>query len=81
MLTPDPPCSAVCHGANTALCIGSAPRRSKAPLAVAVVGSRNPTPQGRLNAHDFASILAQAGLTVISGLALGVDTEAHCGAP
>jgi DNA processing protein len=47
---------------------------------VAVVGSRNPTPQGRLNAHEFASTLAQAGLTVISGLALGVDTEAHCGA-
>jgi DNA processing protein len=49
-------------------------------MAVAVVGSRNPTPQGRINAHEFASSLAQAGLTVISGLALGVDTEAHRGA-
>jgi DNA processing protein len=47
---------------------------------MAVVGSRNPTPQGRLNAHDFAVHLAQAGLTVVSGLALGVDTAAHQGA-
>ena len=47
---------------------------------MAVVGSRNPTPQGRLNANEFAASLAQAGLTVVSGLALGVDTEAHCGA-
>jgi DNA processing protein len=45
-----------------------------------VVGSRNPTPQGRLNAHDFSVDLAQAGLTVVSGLALGVDTAAHQGA-
>jgi DNA processing protein len=56
------------------------PATFKAPLAIAVVGSRNPTPQGRINAHEFAASLAQAGLTVISGLALGVDTEAHLGA-
>jgi len=47
---------------------------------IAVVGSRNPTPQGAINARDFASVLAQAGLTVVSGLALGVDGAAHRGA-
>lgn len=50
------------------------------PAAIAVVGSRNPTPQGKSNAHQFAASLAQAGLTVVSGLALGVDGAAHEGA-
>jgi DNA processing protein len=48
--------------------------------AVAVVGSRHPTPQGRDNAHAFAKALSQAGVTVVSGLALGVDGAAHEGA-
>lgn len=47
---------------------------------VAVVGSRNPTPQGRENAHAFSRSLASSGLTITSGLALGVDGEAHRGA-
>ena len=47
---------------------------------VAVVGSRNPTPQGAENAREFGRALAQAGLTVVSGLALGVDGAAHQGA-
>jgi DNA processing protein len=47
---------------------------------IAVVGSRNPTPQGAANAHRFAQALAQAGLTVVSGLAMGVDGAAHEGA-
>ena len=47
---------------------------------LAIVGSRNPTPQGARNARLFAKALVQAGLTVISGLALGVDGAAHEGA-
>lgn len=47
---------------------------------IAVVGSRNPTPQGAANANQFAKTLAQSGLTVVSGLALGVDGAAHEGA-
>jgi len=48
--------------------------------ALAVVGSRNPTPQGAQNARQFARALAEAGLAVVSGLALGVDGAAHEGA-
>jgi len=47
---------------------------------LAIVGSRNPTPQGARNARLFAKALVQAGLTVVSGLALGVDGAAHEGA-
>jgi len=48
--------------------------------SIAVIGSRNPTPQGASNARLFAKALAQAGLTVVSGLALGIDGAAHEGA-
>jgi len=47
---------------------------------LAIVGSRNPTPQGAANARQFAKTTVQAGLTVVSGLALGVDGAAHAGA-
>ena len=47
---------------------------------VAIVGSRNPTPGGSDNAHQFARFLAGAGFTITSGLALGVDGAAHRGA-
>jgi DNA processing protein len=48
--------------------------------AIAVVGSRNPTAQGSDNARAFAKHLSQAGITVVSGLALGIDGAAHEGA-
>jgi DNA processing protein len=48
--------------------------------ALAVVGSRHPTPQGREIARAFARELCAAGLSVASGLALGVDAAAHEGA-
>lgn len=50
------------------------------PRRLAVVGSRNPTPQGADNGRAFAHALAGAGLSIVSGLALGVDGAAHDGA-
>ena len=46
----------------------------------AIVGSRNPTPQGADNAHAFARYLAGCGLVICSGLAAGIDAAAHRGA-
>ncbi|ODT59448.1 hypothetical protein ABS71_17860 [bacterium SCN 62-11] len=45
--------------------------------AVAVVGTRSPSPQGLARARRLGRALAQAGVTVVSGLARGVDTAAH----
>jgi DNA processing protein len=47
--------------------------------ALAVVGSRQATAQGLINAESFARAFSDAGLTVASGLALGVDAAAHRG--
>ncbi len=56
------------------------PASAPAPTAIAIVGSRNPTPQGESNARQFAHAFGQAGISVISGLALGIDGAAHAGA-
>ena len=47
---------------------------------LAMVGSRNPTPQGEVNARQFAQTFGAAGWCVVSGMALGVDGAAHDGA-
>jgi len=50
------------------------------PRPLAMVGSRNPTAQGAENARAFARQLAEQGLAIVSGLALGIDGAAHQGA-
>jgi DNA processing protein len=67
--TPDPP--ALLYVAGDARLLSSP--------ALAIVGSRNATPQGLRNAHAFARVLSDAGLAIVSGLAIGVDSEAHRG--
>jgi DNA processing protein len=49
-------------------------------LQIAIVGSRNPSPEGRATAERMARFLAAAGLTVASGMAIGIDAAAHLGA-
>lgn len=67
---PDPPALLFVSGNPTLL----------ACAQIAVVGSRNPTTGGEENAFAFAAYLAQAGLAVTSGMALGIDAAAHRGA-
>jgi DNA processing protein len=48
--------------------------------AVAIVGSRRASPQGEKVAKEFSSVLALSGVTIVSGLAMGIDAAAHLGA-
>jgi len=67
---PDPPLLLYIKGRRELLC---------EPM-IAVVGSRNASTQGKANAEGFAESLSRAGLCVVSGMALGIDTAAHEGA-
>jgi len=65
----DPPAMLYCKGTRDLL---------NRP-ALGIVGSRNATPQGVRDAEAFAHALSDAGLTIVSGLALGIDAAAHRG--
>ena len=67
--TPDPPALLYLRGRRELLALP----------ALAMVGSRNATPQGVSNAEQFARAFSSAGLTIVSGLALGIDAAAHRG--
>lgn len=67
---PDPPPLLYCKGQLRWLGASS----------IAVVGSRNASPQGEKNAEDFAETLCRQGFCVVSGMALGIDGAAHRGA-
>jgi len=67
--TPDPPALLYLRGRRELL----------ARPGLAVVGSRNATPQGLSNAEQFSRAFSEAGLTIVSGLALGIDAAAHRG--
>ena len=60
--------------------MGQVDRLRGAQPRIAMVGSRNPTPQGAVNARAFSKTFAERDWTVVSGLALGVDGAAHEGA-
>ena len=65
----DPPAVLYCKGRRSLL----------GQPGLGVVGSRNATPQGVRDAEAFSRVLSDAGLTIVSGLALGIDAAAHRG--
>lgn len=65
-------------GAPAWLYVKGDPARLAQPM-LAIVGSRNATVQGRRDAQAFAQTLSEAGLTIVSGLAEGIDAAAHEG--
>ncbi len=68
--TADPPAALFVHGDPMLL----------ASPQIAIVGSRNPTTSGKSTAKEFARYLAGAGITITSGLAIGIDGASHQGA-
>ncbi|MES2979499.1 MAG: DNA-processing protein DprA [Pseudomonadota bacterium] len=75
--TEDPPLMLYLLGA---LADPAALGQLNAANCLAIVGSRNPTPQGAANAREFARSLGGSGQCIVSGLALGIDGAAHEGA-
>ncbi len=67
---PDPPLCLYCQGAPGCL----------QDHCVAIVGARSATPYGRRIAYQLGKDLARQGITVVSGVALGIDAQAHQGA-
>ena len=67
---PDPPPLLYCKGQLSLL----------NTISIAVVGSRNASPQGEKNAEDFSQALSHQGYCIISGMALGIEGAAHRGA-
>jgi DNA processing protein len=77
---PDYPASlSVLYDAPLVLSIRGTYERADA-LAIGIVGSRKCTPYGERQAARFSTELAAVGITVVSGLARGIDTKSHIGA-
>ena len=76
----DPPLMLYLLGVHVNTAVFAPKNRVNNAVNLAIVGSRNPTPQGEANAREFARYFASRGLTVVSGLALGIDGAAHDGA-
>jgi DNA processing protein len=74
-----PPLLAAAPDAPVALWVRGDPLALHSPQ-VAVVGSRRPTPTGRQLAREWSAQLAASGTVITSGLAAGIDAEAHRGA-
>lgn len=74
----DPPLLLYLMGGERFLRTDAGPLQREVSLAI--VGSRNPTPQGRETTLQFARALREQGLCIVSGLASGVDAAAHEGA-
>ena len=68
------------HPTRRPCCTCAATSRCLDEPQLAMVGSRNPTAGGRATAREFAACFARAGLTITSGLALGIDAACHEGA-
>ena len=76
--TEDPPLMLFVQGPEALL--GSSAPWFPYPATLAVVGSRNHTPQGVLNSRSLSRALTDQGLCIVSGLARGIDAAAHEGA-
>ncbi len=71
----------MCNGEMPSVLLGEGDRPDAfdAPR-IAIVGTRAATPMGIVDAHEIGAFCARAGITVISGLAIGIDGAAHAGA-